>query len=124
MNCPCCSGKLYSECCEPFHQKKKFAKNAEELMRSRYSAYVFPNADYLWETTIPENRKFYDKQEMEDWGKANTWNKLEIVNTSKSRIEFKAYYTNPAGKSQIHHEISTFKNVNNRWYYVSGVFME
>lgn len=24
MNCPCCSGKLHEEYCEPFHFKKEF----------------------------------------------------------------------------------------------------
>ena len=49
MNCPCCSGKLYEECCESFHSKKEFPKTAEELMRSRYAAFAIPNGDYLWQ---------------------------------------------------------------------------
>ena len=40
MNCPCCSGKIYEECCAPFHRKEKHAPTAEALMRSRYSAYA------------------------------------------------------------------------------------
>ena len=45
MNCSCCSGKLYEECCEPFHSKKEFPKTAEELMRSRYAAFAIPNGE-------------------------------------------------------------------------------
>ena len=122
--CPCCSGKLYEECCEPFHSKKEFPKTAEELMRSRYAAFAIPNGDYLWETTLPNKRKFHHKTELENWGKENTWTKLEIIQSNEKEVEFKAYFTDKFGKENIHHEFSTFKKVNKKWYYVSGKFLE
>ena len=121
--CPCCSGKLYEECCELFHSKKKFPKTAEELMRSRYAAFAIPNGDYLWETTLPNKRKFHHKTELENWGKENTWTKLEIIQSSEKEVEFKAYFTDKFGKENIHHERSTFKKVDKKWYYVSGKFL-
>ena len=122
--CPCCSGKLYEECCEPFHSKKEFPKTAEELMRSRYAAFAIPNGDYLWETTLPNKRKFHHKTELENWGKENTWTKLEIIQSNEKEVEFKAYFTDKFGKENIHHEFSTFKKVNKKWYYVSGKFLD
>ena len=122
--CPCCSGKLYEECCELFHSKKEFPKTAEELMRSRYAAFAIPNGDYLWETTLPNKRKFHHKTELENWGKENTWTKLEIIKSSEKEVEFKAYFTDKFGKENIHHEFSTFKKVNKKWYYVSGKFLD
>ena len=122
--CPCCSGKLYEECCELFHSKKKFPKTAKELMRSRYAAFAIPNGDYLWETTLPNKRKFHHKTELENWGKENTWTKLEIIKSSEKEVEFKAYFTDKFGKENIHHERSTFKKVDKKWYYVSGKFLE
>ncbi len=122
--CPCCSGKLYEECCELFHSKKKFPKTAEELMRSRYAAFAIPNGDYLWETTLPNKRKFHHKTELENWGKENTWTKLEIIQSSEKEVEFKAYFTDKFGKENIHHERSTFKKVDKKWYYVSGKFLD
>ena len=122
--CPCCSGKLYEECCELFHSKKEFPKTAEELMRSRFSAFAIPNGDYLWETTLPNKRKFHHKTELENWGKENTWTKLEIIQSSEKEVEFKAYFTDKFGKENIHHERSTFKKVDKKWYYVSGKFLE
>ena len=122
--CPCCSGKLYEECCELFHSKKKFPKTAKELMRSRYAAFAIPNGDYLWETTLPNKRKFHHKTELENWGKENTWTKLEIIQSSEKEVEFKAYFTDKFGKENIHHERSTFKKVDKKWYYVSGKFLE
>ena len=122
--CPCCSGKLYEECCEPFHSKKEFPKTAEELMRSRYAAFAIPNGDYLWETTLPNKRKFHHKTELENWGKENTWTKLEIIQSNEKEVEFKAYFTDKFGKENIHHVFSTFKKVNKKWYYVSGKFLD
>ena len=122
--CPCCSGKLYEECCELFHSKKEFPKTAEELMRSRYAAFAIPNGDYLWETTLPNKRKFHHKTELENWGKENTWTKLEIIQSNEKEVEFKAYFTDKFGKENIHHEFSTFKKVNKKWYYVSGKFLD
>ena len=122
--CPCCSGKLYEECCELFHSKKKFPKTAEELMRSRYAAFAIPNGDYLWETTLPNKRKFHHKTELENWGKENTWTKLEIIQSNEKEVEFKAYFTDKFGQENIHHERSTFKKVDKKWYYVSGKFLD
>ena len=122
--CPCCSGKLYEECCELFHSKKEFPKTAEELMRSRYAAFAIPNGDYLWETTLPNKRKFHHKTELENWGKENTWTKLEIIKSSEKEVEFKAYFTDKFGQENIHHERSTFKKVDKKWYYVSGKFLD
>ncbi|HAU19042.1 MAG TPA: hypothetical protein DCS72_11975, partial [Marinobacter adhaerens] len=38
-NCPCGSGKSYSECCQPLHHGEA-ASTPEALMRSRYAAFV------------------------------------------------------------------------------------
>jgi SEC-C motif-containing protein len=78
-------------------------------MRSRYAAFAIPNGDYLWETTLPNKRKFHHKTELENWGKENTWTKLEIIQSSEKEVEFKAYFTDKFGKENIHHEFSTFK---------------
>ena len=123
-SCPCCSGKLYEECCQPFHSEEKFAPSAEKLMRSRFSAFAIPNSEYLWKTTLPSKRKFHDKNDLESWGKENTWTKLEIIQSSEKEVEFKAYFTDKFGKENIHHEFSTFKKVDKKWYYVSGKFLE
>jgi len=125
MTCPCCSGKPYEDCCQPYHTKEKFPPTAEALMRSRFSAFAIPNGEYLWETTSPGKRKFHNKKSLQEWGEINDWTKLEIVDTpSMNKVEFKAFYTDEDGNPQVHHELSTFKTIQNRWYYVSGVFLD
>ena len=48
--CPCLSGMSYDSCCEPLHRGERWAMTAEQLMRSRYSAFAFAEVDYLIET--------------------------------------------------------------------------
>ncbi|MCB2388602.1 YchJ family protein [Thalassolituus alkanivorans] len=47
--CPCGSGRLYGDCCQPLHQGQP-AATAEALMRSRYTAFVFGLQEYLLES--------------------------------------------------------------------------
>ena len=124
MNCPCCSGKSYEECCQPFHLNEKYASSAETLMRSRFSAFAIPNGDYLMKTTLPAKRRLHNTADLQEWGEINEWSKLEIVKIPNiNQVEFKAFYTDENGKSHIHHELSTFRKVNESWYYVSGKFL-
>lgn len=125
MNCPCCSGKNYEECCQPYHLLQKPAPTAEALMRSRYCAYAIPNGAYLMKTTLPTMRPFHSKAEMQEWGEINQWIKLEIVNKpSPSKVEFKAFYIDSDGNEQLHHELSNFKKIQSNWFYVDGEFYE
>ena len=124
MNCRCCSGNLYENCCNPFHSGEQQAPTAVALMRSRFSAFAIPNGEYLMETTLPTKRKFHNKKDLQEWGESNEWTKLEILKSTLNQVEFKAYYNDENGKPQIHHEHSLFKNVNRRWYYVSGKFSD
>lgn len=54
--CPCCSGRKFDACCSPFLSRAASPQTAEQLMRSRFAAYVKKNAEYIIETTHPENR--------------------------------------------------------------------
>ena len=123
MNCPCCSGKLYENCCKPFNTGEKPAPTAETLMRSRFSAFAIPNGEYLMKTTLPTKRKFHNKKDLQEWGEINEWTKLEILKSTLNQVEFKAYYNDENGKPQIHHEFSLFQKENDRWHYVSGEFL-
>ncbi|NJM80685.1 MAG: hypothetical protein HC854_15690 [Flavobacterium sp.] len=121
-NCYCGSTLSFNFCCETFITKISLPKHPEQLMRSRYSAYVLHNADYLIATTHHSKRKFFDKKEILHWAKANTWIKLEILKAEENQVEFKAYYLDERLQAQIHHEKSTFKQEKDIWYYVDGIF--
>ena len=54
--CPCGTGESYAECCRPLHQQQRLAGTAEELMRSRYSAYAIRVDDHVFRTWHPRTR--------------------------------------------------------------------
>lgn len=122
--CYCGTSIPFSECCEPFLKGIENAPSAEKLMRSRYTAYAIQAVDYLISTTHLSKRGSYPKSDILDWSKSNQWVKLEILNTSENKVEFKAYYIDSNLKAQIHHEKSTFVIENGVWYYLDGLFPE
>ena len=121
-HCYCNSNKSFEICCEPYLNKQTLPITPEQLMRSRYSAYVLQNADYLMETTHVSERKHYSKSEILEWAKSNTWMKLEVIKAFDDIVEFKAYYLDSTLKAKIHHEKSSFKQENGVWFYVDGEF--
>ncbi|MBY0426665.1 MAG: hypothetical protein K2Q22_13580, partial [Cytophagales bacterium] len=95
MNCYCCSGKDFTDCCAGYLQGQTLPSTAELLMRSRYSAYATVQVDYLIGTTHPSTRKQYDPNSIRQWAKANQWLRLEIISTKagseqdkKGTVEF------------------------------------
>lgn len=129
--CPCCSGNLYSTCCKPFHQGS-LPKNAEELMRSRYSAYALNLADYIVETTHPASPQYLDnkfswKRSISAFSRSSIFHKLDILDFkeygSVATVVFTAYI------SQDDHDVtytekSYFDKVNHRWLYRGGQIAE
>ena len=126
MKCPCCSDLLFDDCCKPFLNRLVFPETAEKLMRSRYSAYVLEDIDYLIETTDVSTVKLYRRKDLEAWSKSSEWLKLEVVSAKlgqavdvEGNVEFKASYKSK-GENHVHHEDSLFKKEGDRWFYVSG----
>lgn len=122
IDCPCGSGQAYRDCCQPYHLKEKVAPTAEALMRSRYTAFVVLNGDYLYETTHAGKRKGNSKDAYLKSAKNTKWLKLEIVTSTYNTVEFKAFYLNNKFGTEVLHEKSNFKLENGKWYYIDGVF--
>lgn len=120
--CYCGSNIDFDTCCNLIIEGGKKAETPEQLMRSRYSAYVLQKGDYLVQTTHTSQRKYYSKAEILKWAKANTWLKLEVIVSTASTVEFKAYYLDENLQAQVHHEKSSFKQENGNWFYVNGEF--
>ncbi len=73
--CPCGSGASYAECCGRLHRGEA-AQTAEQLMRSRYSAFVVGDETYLFRTWHPRTRPD-DVTVASD----RTWTGLEVLAT-------------------------------------------
>ena len=124
--CPCGSNQTYESCCEPVINGK-LPETAEQLMRSRYSAYVKSELAYIKKTCAPETLKDYDDEGVKTWSKQSKWLGLAINSTDKGgptdkkgKVEFTAKYE-LNGKVLEHHEVSEFrKDDSGRWLFVDG----
>ncbi len=124
--CPCKSEQSYYTCCMPFHYRKAKPDTAEELMRSRYSAYFFRLTDYLVETTHPDTREPGLKEELEKTIPTINWKFLTIIGTSKGgkndkvgKVEFIAQcYVD--GEPHELHERARFRRYKGTWKYLAG----
>src|SRR3569832_755629 len=125
-HCPCRSGKEYEACCGEIIGGKRAAPTAEALMRSRYSAFVKDEIDYLRESLHPDHRRDYDPVATRQWAQQSEWEKLEVVVTTgggedddEGTVEFIATYRQKGSKI-AHHELGNFVRQNGRWYYADG----
>lgn len=122
IHCPCGEG-CYAQCCQPLHQGLQHAKDAEQLMRSRYSAFALQQIEYLVKTTAKGQQKYLDQAAIEAWSQQNHWLKLEVIqhlpklDKSHAQVEFKAHY-HDGQQRQIHHEISHFVLFEQVWYFL------
>ncbi|RKD98478.1 YchJ family protein [Marinifilum flexuosum] len=130
MSSPCYCGKSnsYEECCGAIHSGKRKAETAQDLMRSRYSAFVIADITYILKTYSSKTRPLNQEKEILDWAKSVEWQRLEVINTNKGNstdvnghVEFKAYYKED-GIDQCLHENSFFEKENEQWVYVSGEY--
>ncbi len=128
-NCPCGSNKDYALCCRPLIKGEQAAATAEQLMRSRYSAYVRMEMDYLLSSLHPDYRKDYDAQSSRAWAERAEWHGITIHKTtaggagdSTGTVEFTVFYTEK-GIRQEHHEVSTFEKKDGSWYFSTGKLM-
>lgn len=120
--CPCQSSKSYKDCCGRFHTHAQFPETTEQLMRSRYAAYVLKNVPYIVETTVPSQRALLNVQAIQTWAEETQWLGLQILNTesltkTQSAVEFNAVFQGEEGE-QVHHERSIFVKIDERWYFV------
>jgi SEC-C motif-containing protein len=121
--CPCGRSKPFNDCCALAHANPIFIKTAEDLMRSRYTAFTLANGPYLIETHHSETRKNVDEQEIVNWAKSVKWERLEIISKTNGlegdehgTVEFKAYFKEK-GKMRYIHENSLFKREYGVWMY-------
>lgn len=122
-SCYCQSEKPYENCCGPLHSQNTFATSAEALMRSRYSAFMLKNIEYLLETIDPDFREEFDLVANQAWADEAEFTGLKILKKSQDEnhgiVEFQAEFIHK-GNKYIHHEISHFRKIKDRWYFSRG----
>jgi len=123
QTCWCGSAFPASQCCAPILRGAE-APSAEALMRSRYSAFVTGNAEYLLRTWHESTRPDAAALMLDD---GMTWRRLQIVDTTRGGpgddagvVEFRASYRDADGVAGLLHERSRFVRVDGEWRYVDG----
>jgi SEC-C motif-containing protein len=116
--CPCGTGLPYAECCGPLHDGTTTAATAEQLMRSRYSAFAVGDPAYLLATWHPSTRP--RTLTLDDDVR---WTGLDVLATTggsmlatEGTVEFRAHH-----RAGGQHERSRFVREGGRWFYVDGV---
>ena len=100
-NTPCfCGSKAnFSSCCQPYINKEKHVETAEQLMRSRFSAYAIGNAQYIFDTYAKTSQAEQSVKEIKEWSESCFWIALSIYplaktinKTTEQFVEFSAFY--------------------------------
>ena len=120
-DCPCGSGATYVACCGPLHSGSASAATAEQLMRSRYSAFAVGDADSLLATWHPATRPASVNLD-----RAMEWQRLRIQGVTDGTeqhdvgtVEFVAHYWDSAHQQYgRQHENSRFAREARSWFYV------
>ena len=120
--CPCGSGHPYAECCGRLHDGTATAGTAEQLMRSRYSAFAVGDPAYLLATWHSRTRPA-----ALDLDPRIRWTGLEVLATTgggllaaEGTVEFRAHSV-VEGVVGAQHENSRFLREDGRWRYLDGV---
>ncbi|NUS12498.1 MAG: hypothetical protein HOY69_14055 [Streptomyces sp.] len=117
--CPCGLPAAYADCCGALHRGRAQASTAEQLMRSRYSAFAVRDAAYLlrsWHSSTRPRELSFDRDVR--------WTGLDILRStggsafhSEGTVEFRAHFRHK-GAEGSQHEDSRFAREDGRWVYV------
>lgn len=126
MQCPCGSGSTLDACCGLVIADLSRAETAEQLMRSRYTAFATHEVDHIMASHDPANRGELDRNSTEEWSKRAEWLGFELVGVEaggkddeEGTVEFIARYRFK-GDELAHHEVASFRKVDGQWYFVDG----
>ena len=125
--CPCGGlppNAAFADCCEPLLEGRKQPGNAEQLMRSRYTAYTLGRADYLSETWHASTRPVDLQLDKPGAPHGARWLGLVVrghqrIDDAHEEVSFTARWREQ-GRAHRMTETSRFLCEDGKWYYVDG----
>ncbi len=121
--CPCGSGNDYAGCCGRLIDGGEAPTTAEQLMRSRYVAYVTGKGDYLsrsWHSaTRPEEITAADLEGLAPGSLTVVAVKRGAPSDSRGIVEFIARFTRQDEPIELH-EVARFEREEGIWRYRDG----
>ncbi|TDD14181.1 YchJ family protein [Nonomuraea diastatica] len=121
-SCPCGLPTPYQDCCGRFHRGEAAAATAEQLMRSRFSAFAKGDEAYLLRTWHPSARpaRLGPDRKMR-------WVRLEVLESTggsvvhaEGTVRFRAHYVE-RGRVGEQEEHSRFVRYDGRWVYAGAL---
>ena len=117
--CLCGSKIKVQDCCLVLINGQRLADSAEQLMRSRYTAYALGDEKYILNTWHSSQRP-----SSLEFDPALKWQGLKVLMVSPAKdneafVEFIAGFSNAGNKGQMH-EKSRFIRESDVWFYVDG----
>ncbi|MEV0622134.1 YchJ family metal-binding protein [Nonomuraea sp. NPDC050404] len=120
--CPCGLPAPYQDCCGKLHRGEAAATTAEQLMRSRFSAFAVGDEAYLlrsWHPSARPPRVGLDKR--------TKYVRLEILDSTggsvvhtEGTVRFRAHYLE-RGRAGEQEENSRFVRFEGRWVYAGAL---
>ncbi len=128
--CPC-GGESYRSCCQPYHRGAE-PEDPARLVRSRFSAFVLGEGDYLWRTLheAHELRAREREHVVRELSRARQRLRYRALTIHEVRVdgdEAQVTFTVRVferGKDRSFSERSSFARTSEGWRYQSGVVLE
>ncbi len=140
MLCPCGSTLTFDKCCQRFisslqTNSNELPQSAEQLMRSRFSAYASRNGQYIYQTYAKSSQVNQSIEDIQQWANECVWLGLTIHNTEQlasidtndsnyEHVEFSAYYLHGDCLNELCEKSRFIKepdeNNNLVWRYLDG----
>ena len=125
MECPCQSGRDFTECCGPILAGHITAPTPEALMRSRFSAFARGELDYLRTTMVPEHQEEFHPDDARRWNENTQWLELIVHDTATDgdtgTVRFTAIFRHKESTQSLT-ERSRFVRRDGQWYYLDGEY--
>lgn len=145
MNCFCGQSVSYHQCCQPLHAGQRAAQTAEQLMRSRFSAYVLQLVGYIANTYFPQQQSAQALAEIREFAESARFISLQVMSCGDrpavsaaqfpplpknstttsaecSYVHFKVQFF-IADKLHLLEEHSRFLRIDGLWFYIDGVLI-
>ena len=128
--CPC-GGGSYGSCCGPLHRQERMAQTAEQLMRSRYSAFALAEVEHLLRTQPSEEPLRQRRRSLEATCRQLRWRRLVLLATEaggpgdlEGTVTFEAHYS-AGGQRGVLRERSRFGraggSLEGPWLYLEAL---
>lgn len=125
--CPCGSGLLFCNCCQPILSGRSEARSAEKLARARHTAHATDNAQFLMSIQEPATRDTVDWDKYQADLDTMKWLRFDILNcaikedmaTITSSVTCKKQ-----GSVYRYQEEGRYTREKGQWYFSEGEITE